>query len=73
MKVKKLIPLLIGLLVIWGAYLLFMLYLAHGGIHASGFNGIPLKTMKLAFGGVSVVVSVFWAGVWWWLHIKSDD
>ncbi|MCL2882388.1 MAG: hypothetical protein FWF45_05825 [Coriobacteriia bacterium] len=72
MKLKKLIPLAIGLVVIWGAYLVFMLYLAGGGIHASGFEGIPLKTMQLAFVGVSAMVSLFWAFIWWFLHIKED-
>jgi|GEM_PF-2379068 len=73
MQLKKLVPLLIGLVVIWGAYLGFMLFLARGGIHASGFAGAPLKTMEYAFGGISIVLSAFWAVIWWFIHIKSDD
>ncbi|MCL2654420.1 MAG: hypothetical protein FWD65_01800 [Coriobacteriia bacterium] len=73
MKLKKLIPLLVGLVVIWGAYLGFMFYLAGGGIQASGFAGIPLKTMEYAFCGVSVVVTAIWGAVWWYLHVKADD
>jgi len=71
-KVKKFIPLLVGLIVIWGAYVLFMLYLAHGGIYADVFAGAPLKTMKYAFGVVSILLSIFWGVIWWFLHVKSD-
>ena len=73
MKVKKFIPLLVGLVVIWGAYLGVIFYLAHGGLATSTFNGIALTTWKRVFAVVSTLLSLAWCFVWWFIHVKGND
>ncbi|MCL2331873.1 MAG: hypothetical protein FWC54_00050 [Actinomycetia bacterium] len=65
MKSKKNLLSLIGLWVLlWGLYAGYMFYLAHGGIHHHAYGGLTVKTMMIALGSISVVLSVAWFFIW---------
>jgi len=70
---KQLIPLFAFLLLIWGSFLAFILYLTHGGLHAGMFAGANLKTMASVYGVAALLLSAFWFVMWWFLHIKDDN
>ncbi|MCL2324646.1 MAG: hypothetical protein FWC48_03650 [Actinomycetia bacterium] len=65
MKAKKNRLSLIGLWVLlWGLYAGYMFYLAQGGIKHHAYGGLSVKTMAIALGIVSVVLSVVWYFMW---------
>ncbi len=74
MKPKKNLLSLFALwIILWGLYAGYMYYLAQGGIHHHAYGGLSVKTMMIALGVVSFVLSIAWFFIWRVAHESQQQ